>query len=126
LFGVLVVCSQSFAGLLDEVLIHVMTGCISDAENIASSLIIVHVPCPCCTNPQSLHASCERLVSAFLIASSVHLFLIPGRITQMRIHVLVVEPWTIAGFPFQTTDHTELGCTAAGHVVTSFFQFHHG
>jgi hypothetical protein len=43
----------------------------------------------------------------------------------MCIDSLVVEPRAIAGFPLQTTDHAELSCATASHVVAAFLELHH-
>ena len=37
------------------------------------------------------------------------------------VQTVVVEPGALASLPFGSTEHAELRCAAAGHVVTSFF-----
>ena len=39
------------------------------------------------------------------------------------LHGFVIEPGTIARFPFETADHAEFGSATTRHVVAAFFQF---
>ena len=43
----------------------------------------------------------------------------------MSIHVLVIEPRTVARFPFQATDHAKLGHAPTRHMVAAFLQLDH-
>jgi hypothetical protein len=73
-----------------------------------------------------LQATSERFVPVHLIASTIQLYLVPCWVSQVCVDGLVVEPGTIARFPFQPAHHAELGGAATGHVVAAFFELHHG
>jgi hypothetical protein len=40
-------------------------------------------------------------------------------------HTIVIEPGTVAGFPFLATHHAELSLTAARHMVAAFLKLNH-
>lgn len=61
-----------------------------------------------------------------LISSTIHLFLIPGWVAEVCIHVLVVEPWTIARLPLQSAYHTEFCGAPTRHMVAAFLELYHG
>ena len=61
-----------------------------------------------------------------LITAPVYLLLVPHRVAQELIYVLVIEPRTITALPLQSTYHAEFGCAPTGHVVAPLLQFYHG
>ena len=97
---------------------------------------------------KDLDASCQLLVSQFLLASPVELFLIAARwvgvvgvvvrdghsASLRHVHVgeaicfdgFVVEPRTIARLPLEAADHTEFGTAATRHVVAAFLELDGG
>ena len=97
---------------------------------------------------EDLDASCQRLVSQFLLASPVELFLVTARWVGVvgvvvceghsaslgHVHVdeavgfdgFVVEPRAIARLPLEAADHAEFGAAATRHVVAAFFELDGG
>lgn len=97
---------------------------------------------------EDLDASCQRLVSCFLLASPVELFLVAARWVGVvgvgvrdghsaslgHVHVgeavgfdgFVVEPRAIARLPLEAADHAEFGAAATRHVVATFLELDGG
>ena len=97
---------------------------------------------------EDLDTSCQRLVSYFLLASPVELFLVAARWVGVvgvvvrdghsaglgHIHVgeavgfdgFVVEPRAITRLPLEAADHAKFGAAAARHVVAAFLELDGG
>ena len=89
-----------------------------------------------------LYSPCNGLVQSFLFSSHLQFLLIGSwgihcswissslHDVHMKqaviLYNLIIEPWTVTRFPLRTANHAELGSTATGHVITSFFQLNCG
>jgi hypothetical protein len=74
---------------------------------------------------QGCHPPSQDLVSLLLVPPSIELFLVPDRVPQMGVDIVVVKPGAVARLPLQAAHHAELSCASARHVVASFLQLHH-
>lgn len=70
------IARQDVSGLLDEIVVHVVAGLISESNEVVAIIVmVVFFP-----NTENFHPSSEDFVSLLLQSSSVQLFLVPGRV----------------------------------------------